>query len=449
MTKEKTAPGEALFIGAHPDDIEIGAGGTVAKLSANGWQVYLCILTSEADPGKARERRNEAIAAAAALGVGADKIFFLELPDTKVKCDGDSVGKLRKIVKENNLKPDVVFTHTIADDHNDHRAAHDITLGAFREKVIFAYPIVNSLKESHFTPKVFVDISGYRNSKLKALEEHRSQSKHGRIMQPKIEKLGEKFSGSLPFAEPFEVIVQEGGYDGISRAFSINDCNFYKFWNLLIEDRPLTIIYSLPAEREKKDGTWQGGKERKGVSLLSRSFNEKWYGSHPIESLGWDDARTKKLLSSNDILLSGGAVSNEIVRTHFNHFKGVRYVIDYVMPNFTNIHIFDKVANKHIYAKYAVDENNNLILRKDLAILTIMQNPMIADRNLIGCMGIHGYGTLSCFKVLSDRHLLSELTELMDLPLKAGGFQVLLENDVGNDKIKFMKKSLHTFQETN
>jgi LmbE family N-acetylglucosaminyl deacetylase len=42
-------PHEALFVGAHPDDIELGAGGTVARLTDAGWNVWLCILTSESD----------------------------------------------------------------------------------------------------------------------------------------------------------------------------------------------------------------------------------------------------------------------------------------------------------------------------------------------------------------------------------------------------------------
>jgi hypothetical protein len=60
-------------------------------------------------------------------------------------------------------------------------------------------------------------------------------------------------------------------------------------------------------------------------------------------------------------------------------------------------------------------------------------------------MGIHGFGTLGCYKVLARPELLSELLQHVDLPLKGKGFQILVEHDISNGKINLKPKTLHLF----
>jgi LmbE family N-acetylglucosaminyl deacetylase len=66
----------ALFLGAHPDDIEIGSGSTRAKMAGSGWEVWACILTDEAASDVAKTRRGEARAGAIACGVPPDHVLF-------------------------------------------------------------------------------------------------------------------------------------------------------------------------------------------------------------------------------------------------------------------------------------------------------------------------------------------------------------------------------------
>ncbi|WAC06736.1 MAG: PIG-L family deacetylase [Thermodesulfobacteriota bacterium] len=435
---------KVLFVGAHPDDIEIGAGGTVARLIDSGWDVWFCILTTEDDPKKAQKRKIEAVQSAQVLGVDPSQIIFLDFPDKNLQCNGHSIEKFRMALKERAFDPDIVFTHGYeSENHNDHRAAHAITRGTFRKKILLIYPVVNSLVASSFLPKLFIDISSGYKRKLMALEKHESQSQHGRIRIEELTKLAKRCSSGLDIAEAFEILIQEGSDDQIGLLYGLNDCPFHKFWHSLIDTRILNIIHGLSVQREKRLWYWPGDKDREGVTLLSRAFQSMWYGPTPIDDYAPGTAFLESSLLKNDILLSGGAVSNLITRTYFNHFKGMRYIIGYSMPDYTDIHIRDLSSSKKIYAQYEDLPRHNRTVTKDVGILTVMKNPLDETKQLIGCMGIHGFGTLACHKVLSSRILLKELMELIDVPLIYKGYQILIDYNVRNEKVTFRKKNLH------
>src|SRR5215470_17087425 len=127
MGQQSAKPCSALFIGAHPDDIEIGCGGTLAKMVGLGWDVWVCVLTDEADPSLAHTRRTEAQAGATACGVPLAQVLFLGAPDSHLHCDGETVNALRRLLIEQHCDPDIVITHTYADSHSDHRATHELT----------------------------------------------------------------------------------------------------------------------------------------------------------------------------------------------------------------------------------------------------------------------------------------------------------------------------------
>src|SRR5262249_25458068 len=94
--QQSAKPCSALFLGAHADDIEIGCGGTLAKMVALGWDVWMCVVTDDADRTLATTRRHEAQASAAAYGIPAAQVLFLGAPDTQLRCDGETVGALRR-----------------------------------------------------------------------------------------------------------------------------------------------------------------------------------------------------------------------------------------------------------------------------------------------------------------------------------------------------------------
>lgn len=161
-----------MFIGAHPDDIEINAGGTIAKLSKNGENVLAFVCTC----GKNTERVVEAKTALMTLGV--KKSLICNFPDTELELHkARIIHEMDEFIAKNNI--DTVFTHYSFDTHQDHRTVHEASMAAARRiKNIFLFkptypagqPIVS------FQPNVVVRLNDYDISrKIKALECHKSQ----------------------------------------------------------------------------------------------------------------------------------------------------------------------------------------------------------------------------------------------------------------------------------
>lgn len=438
-------PCNVLFLACHPDDIEIGAAGTAARLAAAGWNVWICILTSEKKPDVREDRHTEALAGAAVLGVPNNRVIFAGFPDGDLTCNAETVGSLRTQLKEHECEPDLVFTHTKADSHNDHRAANEITLSTFRKKPILCYAVVNSLISSEFKPKIFIETSQYNEQRLQALKEHQTQA--NRIDYSSIERLLRSYSENLGLeqTEAFELYMQEGSEDLLYLVQSINDCPFHNFWFPLIYDQSLTIIHSTPVRRRQSQWTSTADNERDGIQRLFQTFTQLWHDKNPLEILRADTPTAEKILETSTVLLSGSAVSNALTRHYINHFAGLRYIVEYTMPDYQNIHIKDQKNNTILKAQYEDDGFGNQIVAQDYGILTVMVNPMRPTRYIIGCMGIHAKGTLACFETLINREHLRELTNIMSLPPRGNtlGYQVLVEYHAKKETTSFVDDSLH------
>jgi N-acetylglucosamine malate deacetylase 1 len=118
------APGtvDVLAVGAHPDDVELGAGGTLLRHHRAGYAVGVVDLTrgelgSKGDPDtRAREARD------AATVYGARWRACLDLGDGAVRDDADSVHRLAAVIRTS--RPRLVLTHHHEDRHPDHVSAH-------------------------------------------------------------------------------------------------------------------------------------------------------------------------------------------------------------------------------------------------------------------------------------------------------------------------------------
>ncbi len=122
MTAE--APLEVLGIGAHPDDVELGCGGTLALLAGAGRRVGILHLTrgERGTRGSAAERRREAESAAAALG--AVTVEFLDCGDGALRTGEAEEDAL--IAALRRLRPELVLGPTPHDRHPDHGRAHQL-----------------------------------------------------------------------------------------------------------------------------------------------------------------------------------------------------------------------------------------------------------------------------------------------------------------------------------
>jgi bacillithiol biosynthesis deacetylase BshB1 len=117
-----------MAIGAHPDDVEIGLGGTIHRLLGQGHRVVVVdLMDGEETPYGTRERRQRETAKAnAALGITERRC--LDLPNRVLMDSEDARRRLAVVMRE--TRPDVVFTHWEVDAHPDHVAAFQITRGA-------------------------------------------------------------------------------------------------------------------------------------------------------------------------------------------------------------------------------------------------------------------------------------------------------------------------------
>lgn len=127
-----------LCLGAHSDDIEIGAGGTILHWIDSGvrLEVHWCVLSAQG------ERAVEAEASAAAFLAGATRIQIelASFRDTFFPYQGDELKEWFTELRS-RVDPDVIFTHRKDDAHQDHREVCQLTWNAFRDHLILEYEI--------------------------------------------------------------------------------------------------------------------------------------------------------------------------------------------------------------------------------------------------------------------------------------------------------------------
>jgi len=136
--------------------------------------------------------------------LGVEGLFFGGLPDTKISDGIETILVIEKVVDE--VKPDVVYTLTFKDTHQDHRNTAYATLSAARHcNKILLYEIPKPLKE--FFPQVFVDIEKTFEVKKKALHIFGRESESFWLAANAIEHLAllRGFQAGVRFAEAFEV----------------------------------------------------------------------------------------------------------------------------------------------------------------------------------------------------------------------------------------------------
>jgi LmbE family N-acetylglucosaminyl deacetylase len=167
-----------LAIGAHPDDIEFGCGGTLIKYTQKGHRLFLLVLTEGGLGAETSKRVAEQMDSKKILG--AEEIFWGGYKDTHLMVDTELIGKIENVIKEVN--PDFIFCSFPDDTHQDHRHLAQAIMSATRyiRNVLF----YEGPTTQNFKPHVFVDISDTLDKKIQALKAHQSQ-----VMKTNIEDL--------------------------------------------------------------------------------------------------------------------------------------------------------------------------------------------------------------------------------------------------------------------
>ena len=162
-----------LAIGAHPDDLELAIGGTLARLARESSRVVMAVVSIPADFDT---RRAEARQAAAILGCELRLLVesgCCRIDDMK---SYKLVGMLDALVRE--LQPAAVLTHSACEFHRDHIAVHNACLSTQRLKPFDFFhfsPTMTRAVPIPFHPRAYIDVSDTIELKMKAIEAHLTQ----------------------------------------------------------------------------------------------------------------------------------------------------------------------------------------------------------------------------------------------------------------------------------
>lgn len=179
---------DILAIGAHPDDVELGCGGTIAKEIANGKTVGIIDLTRGelGTRGTAQTRKEEAAEAAKILGVSVrENLGF---------ADGffvnDKTHQLEVIKMIRKYQPDIVLCNAIDDRHIDHGKGSKLVsdacflsglikieteIGGESQKQWRPRQVFHYIQWKTITPDFVVDISGFIDTKMESVLAYKTQ----------------------------------------------------------------------------------------------------------------------------------------------------------------------------------------------------------------------------------------------------------------------------------
>lgn len=165
--------GKVLAFGAHPDDLEVGAGGLLARLADEGASITMAIVSV---PNQTEQRMTEAREGARIIG--ADLFLLYDEKPCRVEDIPmhELVRRFDNIVGD--VRPDLVITHSAHDLHWDHGLVNRATVSALRRTpcdllAFLSSPEMNA--QSRSIGQCFADISSTIDIKIDAISAHKSQ----------------------------------------------------------------------------------------------------------------------------------------------------------------------------------------------------------------------------------------------------------------------------------
>lgn len=195
-----------LAIGAHPDDIEFGCGGTLIKYAEKGHNVYFLVLTMGGIGGNPEIRKKEQ--EEAVKFIKAKQVFWGNFQDTELPVNKSVISVIEDVI--NKIKPRIVFFNFFDDTHQDHRVIAQAGVSATRYiKEVLYYEVPSS---QNFQPDIFVDIGDVLGRKLELLKIHTSQVDKTKIKDLTILESAQSFAifrgyqGRIKYAEGFKAI---------------------------------------------------------------------------------------------------------------------------------------------------------------------------------------------------------------------------------------------------
>ena len=196
---------KVIAFGAHPDDIEIGMGGTIAKHANAGDRVVMVITVV---PNNRQQRRREAARAAEVLGA---ELLVLDIPPLELGHTRSVIKRFDHVLAE--VSPDVIYTHWNSDSHQDHVAVSLATITATRENncalLMYEQTIPGGVVPWGFRAQSYVDITPYMHIKMQSIGMHKSQVRaNGELWVQGVKgrAMYRGYQVNAEYAEAFEVV---------------------------------------------------------------------------------------------------------------------------------------------------------------------------------------------------------------------------------------------------
>lgn len=183
-----------LMIGAHYDDVELGCGGTAAKLASEGKNVYKLTLTNNVTLSKhlhinvAYETSvKESAKACEKMGIH-EVIDFEPYECNTLTYNTEAMQRIEDVIYKYGI--DTVFMHYLDDLNQDHIAASKLCVTAARHcENVFMYQSNMYILPVPYTPNIFIDISDYIDIKREALFQYTGDhNRNNALFQTNIER---------------------------------------------------------------------------------------------------------------------------------------------------------------------------------------------------------------------------------------------------------------------
>ena len=201
-----------LFLGAHPDDIEIGCGALIHNI-VNKTEILCVTLSDNQKNPDLLKVKNEHLRSMNVLGVPEEKVVFGPFT-TRIFHDSrqDILEYFLKLRKE--FKPDLIFTHSKQDVHQDHNTMTDEALRAFRGITVLGFDVVRS--SYGFFPHFLIEVTEEDvNKKIEALSQYETY-KDRYYFNTELTRSIMVRHGALaerPFAEGFDILRIVGKFE--------------------------------------------------------------------------------------------------------------------------------------------------------------------------------------------------------------------------------------------
>jgi LmbE family N-acetylglucosaminyl deacetylase len=199
---------KVLVFGAHPDDLEVGMGGTIAKhTKMMGDEVHMVVATV---PSLRERRIDEAHRGAELLGA---KLTVLDVQPDEMQPNRQLIRQVDTLLTE--YSPDLLYTHWDQDSHQDHNTISRAVISAARKNrcslLMYEQTVPGGIVPGGFKAQSFVDITDFINLKIESILAHSSQhAEHGDLWLQGVRGRA-MYRGSqinVGYAEAFEVIKE-------------------------------------------------------------------------------------------------------------------------------------------------------------------------------------------------------------------------------------------------